>query len=94
MPPPSQVNWIAEAPMRSVALSTWSEWSGGLRTSSLSISVVDPARPWRDQTALFRRVTLAWRHGAATGYYPCIKSISRLRNVCDAAVLDGCQHPA
>ena len=41
--------------MRSVALSTWSEWSGGLRTSSLSVSVVDPAQPWRDQTALFRR---------------------------------------
>lgn len=49
-----QVNWIAEAPMRSVALSTWSEWSGGLRTSSLSVSVVDPTQPWRDQTALFR----------------------------------------
>ena len=42
--------------MRSVALSTWSEWSGGLRTSSLSVSVVDPAQPWRDQTALFRHV--------------------------------------
>ena len=40
--------------MRSVALSTWSEWSGGLRTSSLSVSVVDPTQPWRDQTALFR----------------------------------------
>ena len=51
-----QVNWIAEAPMRSVALSTWSEWSGGLRTSSLSVSVVDPTQPWRDQTALFRQV--------------------------------------
>ena len=61
---PPQVNWIAEAPMRSVALSTWSEWSGGLRTSSLSVSVVDPARPhpWRDQTALFRHVTLVSCH--------------------------------
>ena len=52
--------------MRSVALSTWSEWSGGLRTSSLSVSVVDPARPWRDQTALFRRVTLTWRRWGGT----------------------------